>query len=373
MRRAALRTSAAFFCTTTCLFVSPALAEITEVVGTSFARVVEFNGDVAVQTDFSQAVVPTTTPEPPAISRAQLDRLREDGSTVASAQALAVFEQTNFLGLGNRNDVGLDLGAFSDDSDSTWYVEGQANESRTIVIGTAGSDIGTEILTNAITETVATSRVLISGVLIIASDNNTADLSGTEANLTVSIRKRQDGQIAQDLLEGRVALTGGPAGQITISEQSGAFTGITLPVLDLGASIIPQIPVVRVVVFAGVELPYEYEYTPGVPFNLDLLVSSQVRAIPGGTGASAVFGLPQASFESVFARVRQDDAGVAITDAVNSHVDTTGAAYGNPWGIAMLLPPFCGAAGVEMLLASFCGGLVLVRRRRSRRFRMRRP
>lgn len=345
-----------------------ASAEITAVVGSSSARVIEFAGDAAIQTDFSQAVVPTTTPEPPAVSRAQLDRLRSDGSTSASGQVLAVFEQSNFLGIGNPNDVGLDLGAFSDDTNSTWYVEGQANETRTIVLGAgSGGDIGTQILTNAISTSRARSRVLISGVLIIASDDNTADLTGTESNLSLSIRKRQDGEVSQDLLQGRVVLTGGPAGAISISEQSGAFAGVMLPVLDLGASVIPEVPVVRVVVFAGVELLYEYDYTPGVPFNLDLIVSSQVRAIPGGTGASAVFGLPQASLELAMSRVKRDDTGSEIASAVSERVDTTGAAYTSPLGFLLMPSAVCGAAGLELPIASLCiGGAVYSRRRRCR-------
>ena len=64
----------------------------------------------------------------------------------------------------------------------------------------------------------------------------------------------------------------------------------------------------------------------GEPFDLALTASVQVRAIPGGTGAAAVFGVPQDGLGSVLQRVKRDDRGRELERLIAERVDTTGAA-----------------------------------------------
>ena len=85
----------------------------------------------------SQASVPTTQTDPPATATARLDRLLSDGSITAAGQALSLFDTPNLTSLGNPNDVGFDLGAFSNDDLTTWFIRGDASETRTVQLSTS--------------------------------------------------------------------------------------------------------------------------------------------------------------------------------------------------------------------------------------------
>ncbi len=340
---------------------SPTQAEITDIAGSASANVVEFFGSTAVQTDFAQNIVPLTTPQPPATASAKLDRFSQANELTAAGQVIAVFDNPNLAGLANPNDVGLDLGAFSDNSTSSWFAEGTVNETRTIVFSPAEAGGGRN-LGDAAT---AASRIVLSGVLIITAEDVTKDLTGTEVRLNISLAKRQQGEQAQSLVEGELVFTGSPNGQADITSATGVFAGASLPIIDFLGEL-TGLPNVRAIPIAGMQLPYEYPYIVGQPFELDLTVAAQITTIPDGVGAAAVFGLPQDGLASILSRVKEDDRGTQLANRIAQHVDTTGAAYTGAPTLPLLFP-FCGTLGVETLGALLAGAAFITAARRRRR------
>lgn len=345
---------------------SKARAEVTDVTGSSSATVIEFFGPVPLQTDFGQVIVPLTEPMPPAVSRARLDRLDNEGAMTAGGEAVAVFGQPDFSGVAPPNDVGLDLAAFSEDDSTGWFVLGTANETRRIVLGANEVDLSPVL---GVAQTTR-GHVILSGVLLITALDLAKDLSGVEAHIQVRVNKLVFGQLPTTLLQGEVTLAGGPNGSVTVARASGAFEGMLLPVVDFSGTV-PDVPLARAVLFVGLDLPYEYDAQVGQPFELDLAVSSRLLSTPGGTGAAAVFGLPQVGLGSILQRIKKDDRGQQLANAIAQQVDTTGAAYANGGSNAGLsltnLFPMCGATGsaaIGMMLMS-CLFLATVTRRRA--------
>lgn len=344
----------------------PASAEVLNVKGSAKSSVVQFAGVFPIQTDLNQELVPGTKALPPAIARAKLDRLLTDGTITASGQALAIFDQPADPTAGPPNDAGLDLGAFSDDEFTGWFVEGNVNEVRTLQL--APGEISPDAANGSIQK--VRSRVLLSGVLLITSAKTGADLSGVRTNFAFSVTLRQNGRQDTTPIAGEVTLAGTATGDAQVQNAGGALASIFLPIVDFTDQL-PELPVVRALPFAGVNLPYEYEIIVGQPFELELTVRGQVFTTPGGVGAAAVFGTPQEGLGSVLTRVKGDDRGVQLADMVSEKVDTTGKAYANTPVDAPSFTtyfPACGLLGFESTGLLTAAMLVTAsRRRRNRR------
>jgi hypothetical protein len=206
--------------------------------------------------------------------------------------------------------------------------------------------------------------------MLVLAGSATQDLSDVEVRLRIQVTQHTSNDQLIEVLGGEIALVGGPDGSIDVVRGPGAFAGISPQVVDM-AEVIPALPLVRAVVFTGLQLPYEYEAVAGEPFDLELSVQTLIQATPGGTGAAATFGTPQEGLASVLQRVKQSDMGQQLTAALAEKVDTTGVAYaeGNgDWASASSLP-MCGMMGMEIavvtpVLAGCWLNRVRVRRRR---------
>jgi hypothetical protein len=340
--------------------------EILGITGTATTTVRQSSGGQMIQRDFHQESVPLTRPAPPLVTRSQLDHILSDGTVTAAGQAVAMLHAPNLTGFGPPNDVGLDLGAFSDDTATNWFIEGRVTEARSIVLHSA--ELGGDLVPGQTTLT--RSRVLLSGVMLITSMDPTKDLSGVEVRFGLSVVKQAAGQPSITLLEGTIALSGGPGGTVVLGSASGVFAAAPPLVVDFSGLPV-LLPVVKAVVFAGVELPYEYEVVVGEPFKLEMRVDSNVLTIPGGSGAASVFGLPQGGLASVFERVKGDDRGHQLATMIAQHVDTTGEAYlDRPPTTGAAFPfffPWCGMLSLETAVVTLGGCCVVVVRGRRRR------
>ena len=345
------------------LSASHAKAAILSITGSSSARVVLFGPDVPTESDFSENSVPGTVPTPPAVATARIDFFDDNGEISAGGTALSVFENPNLSGFGNPNDVGLDLSCFTDDDKATWLVQGTASESRVIVLDAPANTTGVP----TIGPSTANSNLLISGVLVITSLNAERDLTGVEATFNISVTQRLANGDSMEVAAGSLVMAGGPMGTVEIQEATGVLAPVAPPVIDF-SGLVATLPVVNAVIFAGTQIPYTYEFTPGEEFELELNVDAQVRNVPGGTGAAAIFGLPQLGFGDLLARVKNDDRGRELEAIIAQQVDTTGAAYVNNGPGLPFLFPFCGALGMEagLMLLAVGGGMMIRRRRRVR-------
>jgi hypothetical protein len=159
-------------------------------------------------------------------------------------------------------------------------------------------------------------------------------------------------------------MVGGPNGTIAFPARGGALNTVDVPVADFPLG--DEFPLVRAVIFQGVQFPYEYDMTVGDSFDLELNVAAKVTSTPGGVGAWALFGLPQDEIASIVDRVKKDDRGQRLTRMLAEHVDTTGAAYADAPTTSFL--PACGVMGFELVgLMAVAGGFAAVQRGRRRR------
>ncbi len=345
------------------LGVSPVLGQVTSVSGSAEARVVQFVSGLPVQTDFGQEVIPLTKSVPPAVGRAKLDHLNDAKEVTAAGQGVAVMYEPNTTGLGNPNDVGLSIGAFSDDASTSWTVEGGVTTTRTLVltVGDVGGQPGLSGVNGR-----GRSRLVLSGYLLIFSQNPSADLTGNEISFSFSVERRQTGRSTTTPLSGEITMVGGPDGSIDFPHRAGALSTIDIPVADFPLG--DEFPLVRAVIFQGVQFPYVYDITLGSSFDLELNAAAKVTSTPGGIGAWALFGLPQDEITSIVGRVKKDDRGERLTQMLAEHVDTTGAAYADAPTASLI--PACGVMGFELVgLTIAAGGLAAVQAGRRRRRR----
>lgn len=341
------------------LVARPGRSDVTEVRGTATARVVQFMNGVSVQTDFGQEIVPVTKAAPPAVARARLEQLNELEEATAVGQGVTVMTEPNLSIFGNPNDVGMSIGGFSDDETTSWTVDGGVTTTRTIVLslGDVGGQVG---LGNT---GQAESRLVLSGFLILFSQDATADLTGNQVDFSFSVSRRQAGRADTTALTGNITMVGGPNGQIGFPVRSGVLNEIDIPVADFPLG--DEFPLVRAVIFQGVQFPFGYDMTVGEPFDLELNVAAKVTTTPGGVGAWALFGLPQDEIASIVDKVKKDDRGQRLTRMLAEHVDTTGAAYVNRPPASFL--PACGVMGFELAGMSVVGGVLAARRGYRRR------
>lgn len=333
--------------------------DVLNVRGGAKATVVQFVTIFPVQMDVNEESVPATRPEPPATARSRIDRVDDGGSITAGGQALALFDKPNTSGLGTPNDAGLDLGAFSDDPFTSWFSEGVVNEVRTLQL--TQSDFSPEAVSNGILR--VRSRVLLSGVMLIASTTGGRDLSGVRVNLSFSVTLRQEGLQESMPLVGEVSLVGTSDGDTQTQDPTGVLANLALPIVDFSGQI-AELPFVRGLPFSGVNFPFEYEVAVAKPFELELAVRAQVNTTPDGVGAAAVFGTRQEGLGAVLSRVKRSDIGNRLTAAVSRVVDTTGQAYAaTPIDAPPPATPIfgvCGAMGFEAMgLLSICGVMAL--------------
>lgn len=346
--------------------VQAAWAGVNSIAGTSEVRVSQYQNSQLVQTDFNFEGLPETKLEPPLVARGRLDRLLSPNEVIAAGQGVAIMYAPNLTGFGNPSDVGIDIGAFTDGADTTtsWITTATVSQRRNITLSPA--EIGEQSL--LATTGQVRSRVLLSGVMLITSESTSKDLTGLDVGLIFNVIRRQAGREDTVPAAGEIALVGGPNGAVTVQRRAGALNNVTIPVADLNA-VVPDAPLVKAILFQGVEFPYEYDFNFNEPFELELKVTATIMTQPGGVGALATFGTPAEGLGAILDRVKQNDSGKKLIAAINERVDTTGEAYLNqPVG----LPGFgnlCGTSGASLmpLLVIGCGIGAARRRQRAGR------
>lgn len=333
-----------------------AIGAVNAVHARVMSEVVQTENGVVVQTDVAEESVPQTSLGPPITAFAQLDRLTIDGALTGGARAVTMFQAPNLSGFLAPNDVGMDIGAFEDDAFTRWRATGRFIETRFANIG-PGDFLGAPLLPG--TAVTLRSRVVISGVLLIAAEDQSRDLTGTEVSMKMSVTRRRPGAEISIPISGEVTLSGGLNGVFNVLA-IGVFQNVSLPLLDL-ATPIADLPFVSALAFAGLSFDYEYDVVVGEEYQLELLFGADVRTSPDGVAASAVFGLPQVQLPQILGRVKKDDRGEQLAAVISERVDTTGLAYvgsgGSTGAPASGLQSICGVLGVEsfgLMLAACC-------------------
>lgn len=367
-----MRRHFSFVCSTVLVFTAIARAEVTDVQAKVETTVKEIAGGSVVQSDSALLEMPGSAAKPPLVVRGSLSRTDAAGSFLSGARGMVVFSDLSAPLSGSPSNIGFDIAAFSTTTQSGWEVEALASERRSIVIRSAeaGQGDGSSIT--------ASSALVLSGVLFIASQDPAQDLTGAEAHIEFIIDQILPTETKQ-VLEGKAVLSGvGVAG--VNAQTAGAVNSFFHNVVSLDG-VVPEFPVLRAVIFVGVlptdQYSYNYDAVVGDAFDLMLTVKSSIKAPPGKIGCAAVFGVPQEGFADLFQKAKQSDAGLRLQNEISSLVDTTGSDHPAvdtliyPKGLFGLSGLTCGALGLETMglaaVGLFAGLLGRTRRRGPRR------
>lgn len=341
-----------------------ARAEVVSIQGHTRAEVRQLENGVAVQSDAAQEGLDLAASPSQALSAASLQAIQLNGIDVAGGAALSILRPQSRGVLGLPNDVGLDISVFSIEPSIHWEASGEAVETRSILLTPA--EVGAGAASGELVE--FRSRLVLAGTLLVLSTEIGEDLTGTDVGVTFSVVRRGGTLPDATLIEGKATLSGGMNGRLSV-ESGGVLGNRLLPIVRVPSSV-PGLPTVRLVVFPGLQLTYEYEAILGQTFMLELVVGAHTRTSRGWIGTAAVFGLPVEGLPEIIGRTRRDDSGARLSAIIAEQVDTTGRRYqsgGADGGSAS--GGGCGAAGPEMLLLAPVGWCVVGVRRLTPRCR----
>lgn len=329
---------------------APAQATILDVNGRILSQVTKLVNGSPVETDTKSAEFNSSQPvDLPLVGIAKLDGAAYDGAIIASGECSAVFDDgrtsQSFLPFA-RNDLGMDLAAYSSDGTTTFDIQGLSEQRRTLRLE------GWEVRYPTLGSAKVRSSVSLAGALIVAAYDPSIDLTGVELRVGVKVQQKRGSGETIERLNGTLTLTGGPNGALSVSA-TGAISPALFPIIDV-VNLVPELAdggllFVKAVAFPAISFPFQYEAQQGEVFDLTATFESEIKSNTSNIGIASIFGLPQVSLGNVMARVRNDDSGVQVENAVASIVDTTGQTGGSQ------NPPFfglCGALGIESALAS---------------------
>lgn len=347
---------------------SSARATILDVNGRIFSQVTKLVNGAPVDTDTKSAVFASSQPvDLPLVGITKLDGAAHDGAILSSGECSAVFDDgrtsQSFLPFA-RNDLGMDLAAYSSDGETTFDIQGLSEQRRTLRIE------GWEVQYPTLGSARIRSSVSLAGALIVAAYDPAIDLTGVVLEVDVVVNQHRGSGETVERLNGTLTLTGGPNGSLTVAA-TGAISPALFPLIDV-VNLVPDLAdagllFVKAVAFPAIALPFDYEAQQNEVFDLTATFTSRIKTNTSNIGIASIFGLPQTALGNVMARVRNDDSGVRIENAVASIVDTTGQSGGHSQA------PFfglCGALGMESAIAvaaAFGMGARRVRRAARRR------
>jgi len=336
-------------------------AAVLDVSGAATAEVSQIRNGSVVQTETVTNSFPVPSSQP-VVSNVRIDGLSRVGGITSSSQCSAVADDSRsnppVIPLAN-NDLGLDLGGFSTDGETSYIVNGSAQQTRQIQ------------LTRAETTFPATgdghfrSTFSVAGALVVVATSPNPDLTGLELTVHFEVVQQRAIGAPTTRLTGSGTLTGGPNGQLTFTGD-GVINPLFYPVIDI-LVIAPGLngqpfSFVKAIAFPANIFNYTYPAAPNELFGLTATFTVQA-IIPATTdfGAAAVFGLPEQALGEVVARVRGDDSGVQVESAIGTIVDTSGQ---TPARFGLPLISACGAVGFESLALTTGAALVGTWRRR---------
>ena len=280
-----------------------------------------------------------------------------NGVLLATGQGLSVFSQPNLVGQNNPEEFALEVGCYSNSDTVSYEVDGQADETRTLLFATEGNPLAAPDLGFGFGSTrLVQSRIFLSGAVIFWSDDPTQSLADMVAELTVNVIRLDTGATlfstgltVSGLSAGSaIPTTAGPLqfDLISLSELASdgvdaASIAILEAVRDDGTLIIVAIP----------DQQHAYTYTVTADEVFDIQASFQVRVqnVPGGTGVTATWGRPFAELTDFVDQGLPGVDGLALQKAVNRAVERR--AIQNVISSQTVTTPggLCGALGVEML------------------------
>ncbi len=334
-------------------------AALLSVSGRTVVRVDRLLDGSLVESSAQELSFPSPGLSLPLISNVRLDTLGHASEVLSSGQGTAVLDDSRtsrpVIPLA-RNDIGLDLAAFSSDERTAFDIEGVSSQTRRVQFRPG------EIRFPTLGPARIRSNVAVAGALIVAATDPLIDLTGLDVSILIEVEQTRGSGERTTVLSASAKLMGGPNGQLQFVG-TGPITPAGFPIINL-VQLAPAlsefgVPYARAVVFPANIFTYDYDALANEEMDLTARFTGRLKTIPADVAAAAIFGLPQAGLSEVMSRVRHDDAGTQVQQAVSSVVDTV--AQPRP-----RLPALCGLFGAELAVPLLSVGGVMARRARRR-------
>jgi len=316
-----------------------------------------------------------TTPDrgPPIAASSQLNSTDLGGALVGVGQAFSEFLDPARLDEPNPREFALEAACFSDDAEVSYEVDSSAMESRRVLFVRAARDGVPREIDFGFSDTAeVTSRVFLSGAIVLWATNAAADLDSIAADVRVSITREADGEslfstsvvLRPDGDDVSVATTGPIiVDEISVDQLAtlGLDDGSAAALADLA-----EAGLLRLIVVPTQSHRYSYEVTADEELTLTAQLDVGLRGAAGGTGVAAVLGRPFQNLADFVQSPLPGVDGAKLQQTINLSIADRAARGASG-------PALCGAVGGEALLAIIPLALVSAGRRRRGRITSRGP
>jgi len=291
----------------------------------------------------------------------------------ARGQAVSDFDDPQRLDQPNPEEFGLEVAGFANVASVGYTVLSEGVERRIVLFTSPGAnpDVPAEIEFDADGTRRVSSRVYVSGAVLIWALDENADLTGISAELGVAVTQDAD---TTPVFSNGLELLGGADGTLT-SEVDFPLVyemgGLELLTAESGEEAVEQVAAglenvgtVVVVLIPPQEHTYNYTVTADRQTLLTAEFALRVRNAPGGTGVAAVLGRPFDTLADFIENALPEVDGTALQAALNKSVEdrAVGVDPSDGQGEAAGRSRLCGAFGGEALLLLLLVGLGVVRR-----------
>lgn len=290
----------------------------------------------------------------------------------ARGQAVSDFDDPQRLDQPNPEEFGLEVAGFANVASVGYTVLSEGVERRIVLFTSPGAnpEVPAEIEFDADGTLLVSSRVYVSGAVLVWALDENADLTGISAELGITVT--QDAATTPVFSSG-LELQGGAGGTLT-SELNTPLVyelgGLELLVNESDEEAVEQVAAgletvgtVAVVLISPQEHTYSYPVTADRQTLLTAEFALRVRNVPGGTGVAAVLGRPFDTLADFIENALPEVDGAALQASLNKSVEDRAVGLVNDGqGEAVDRTRLCGAFGGEALALLLLAGLGVVRR-----------
>ena len=290
----------------------------------------------------------------------------------ARGQAVSDFDDPQRLDQPNPEEFGLEVASFANVASVGYTVLSEGVERRIVLFTSPGAnpEVPAEIEFDADDTRLVSSRVYVSGAVLVWALDEKADLTGVSAELGITVTQDAD---TTPVFSNGLKLQGGAGGTLTTELDSPLvyeLGGIELLTDESDAEAVEQVAAgletvgtVAVVLIPPQEHTYSYTVTADRQTLLTAEFALRVRNVPGGTGVAAVLGRPFDTLADFIENALPEVDGAALQASLNKSVEDRAVGLVNDGqGEAADRSRLCGAFGGEALALLLLLGLGPVRR-----------
>jgi len=283
------RMNITFLAITMVLCVTGSTQAVVETIdATVSAEVREFLGSDVINSDSAIESLGETTSNLPLMVEAIL---QQTSTAHTGAGVKTVFSDPRTTLSPDPNEFGIAVVGCSTNDDVAYVAVGSASETRNVIFTAdeMGASEGTALTAN--------SYFYLDGLLLIWSEQGSADLTGTSASMSLSVEQRRPGDDrGTTVLQASLSLAGPSSGGMNVPlggdvtfTASGDLCSENVIQMDI-SDLLPELGIVQLVIIPDIAIPYPYAAAVAEPFTLRARIEGEAHNRPQ-TGAAVMLGV----------------------------------------------------------------------------------